>query len=265
MSLACQVAHGVRSPWRTIVPSGSRRMTARSSRELMSSRPSGSQPESRRLAVEVDLDPALAVGRDGEDGVVEEVREPQPAVVPARALAEVQAGEEGLGGQGLARHGVLLRVDGRARSSPQRGAPGAAAAQRGYLGPVAYWVLKAVLTPIFFVLFRVKVEGRENIPKHGPAVLAANHQSFCDSFFIPLVVRAQGDLPGQGRVLRLVEDRLVLPGGRADPDPPRRGQRVGAGARDGAHRGARQGPAPRALPRGHADAWTTTCTRGAPG
>jgi 1-acyl-sn-glycerol-3-phosphate acyltransferase len=54
---------------------------------------------------------------------------------------------------------------------------------------VAYWVLKAILTPVFFVLWRVKVEGRENIPKHGPAVLAANHQSFCDSFFIPLVVR----------------------------------------------------------------------------
>ena len=54
---------------------------------------------------------------------------------------------------------------------------------------MTYWLLKAVLSPIFFVLFRVKVEGRENIPKHGPAVLAANHQSFCDSFFIPLVVR----------------------------------------------------------------------------
>jgi 1-acyl-sn-glycerol-3-phosphate acyltransferase len=53
---------------------------------------------------------------------------------------------------------------------------------------VMYWVLKAVLTPIFFVFYRVKVEGRENIPKHGPAVLAANHQSFCDSFFLPLVV-----------------------------------------------------------------------------
>ncbi|HWD53995.1 MAG TPA: lysophospholipid acyltransferase family protein [Acidimicrobiales bacterium] len=54
---------------------------------------------------------------------------------------------------------------------------------------MTYWLLKAVLTPIFYVLFRVKVEGRENIPKQGPAVLAANHQSFCDSFFIPLVVR----------------------------------------------------------------------------
>jgi len=58
----------------------------------------------------------------------------------------------------------------------------------GYVGSVAYWVLKGILTPIFFVLWRVKVEGRENIPKEGPAILAANHQSFCDSFFIPLVV-----------------------------------------------------------------------------
>jgi 1-acyl-sn-glycerol-3-phosphate acyltransferase len=54
---------------------------------------------------------------------------------------------------------------------------------------VTYWVLKGILTPVFFVFWRVKVEGRENIPKTGPAVLAANHQSFCDSFFIPLVVR----------------------------------------------------------------------------
>jgi 1-acyl-sn-glycerol-3-phosphate acyltransferase len=54
---------------------------------------------------------------------------------------------------------------------------------------VTYWLLKGILSPIFFVLWRVKVEGRENIPKHGAVVLAANHQSFCDSFFIPLVVR----------------------------------------------------------------------------
>jgi len=54
---------------------------------------------------------------------------------------------------------------------------------------MAYWVLKVILTPVFFVFWRVKVEGRENVPTSGPAVLAANHQSFCDSFFLPLVVR----------------------------------------------------------------------------
>jgi len=53
---------------------------------------------------------------------------------------------------------------------------------------VAYWVMKALLSPVLFVLWRVRVEGREHIPMHGAAVLAANHQSFCDSFFLPLVV-----------------------------------------------------------------------------
>ena len=54
---------------------------------------------------------------------------------------------------------------------------------------MAYWILKVVLSPVFFLLWRVKVEGREHVPTHGPAVLAANHQSFCDSFFLPLVLR----------------------------------------------------------------------------
>lgn len=54
---------------------------------------------------------------------------------------------------------------------------------------MAYWILKVILTPVFYLLWRVEVVGREHIPKHGPAVLAANHQSFCDSFFLPLVLR----------------------------------------------------------------------------
>lgn len=54
---------------------------------------------------------------------------------------------------------------------------------------VAYWGLKAIVWPIFHLLFRVRIEGRENVPTSGPAVVAANHQSFCDSLVIPLVVR----------------------------------------------------------------------------
>jgi 1-acyl-sn-glycerol-3-phosphate acyltransferase len=53
---------------------------------------------------------------------------------------------------------------------------------------VAYWLLKALLAPLMRLLWRVKVEGAEHVPRHGPAVLAANHQSFCDSLFLPLVV-----------------------------------------------------------------------------
>jgi 1-acyl-sn-glycerol-3-phosphate acyltransferase len=53
---------------------------------------------------------------------------------------------------------------------------------------VAYWILKAILTPFLHLFWRVRVEGAEHIPTDGPAILAANHQSFCDSFFLPLVV-----------------------------------------------------------------------------
>ncbi len=38
------------------------------------------------------------------------------------------------------------------------------------------------------MLFRPWVEGMENIPEKGPAILASNHLSFSDSFFLPLVV-----------------------------------------------------------------------------
>jgi 1-acyl-sn-glycerol-3-phosphate acyltransferase len=54
---------------------------------------------------------------------------------------------------------------------------------------MAYWVLKAVLTPILRFLFRVKVEGAENIPGDGPVIMASNHISFCDSIFLPLVLK----------------------------------------------------------------------------
>jgi 1-acyl-sn-glycerol-3-phosphate acyltransferase len=52
-----------------------------------------------------------------------------------------------------------------------------------------YWIIKGVLTPVLRVLFRVHVEGRAHIPRRGPVILAANHRSFLDSIFIPLVVR----------------------------------------------------------------------------
>src|SRR4051812_78086 len=52
-----------------------------------------------------------------------------------------------------------------------------------------YWVVKGVLTPVLHVSFKIKVEGRQHVPKRGPAILASNHRSFLDSVFLPLVVR----------------------------------------------------------------------------
>src|SRR3954447_3855614 len=52
-----------------------------------------------------------------------------------------------------------------------------------------YWVLKALLTPILRFAYRVRVEGAEQLPRTGPAILASNHLSFSDSIFLPLVLR----------------------------------------------------------------------------
>ena len=55
-----------------------------------------------------------------------------------------------------------------------------------------YWLLKNVLLgPLLRLLYRPKAKGLENIPADGPVVLACNHQSFIDSFFVPLVVKRQ--------------------------------------------------------------------------
>jgi 1-acyl-sn-glycerol-3-phosphate acyltransferase len=52
-----------------------------------------------------------------------------------------------------------------------------------------YWMFKYILLgPWLRLLYRPQVEGLEHIPKDGPAILASNHLSFSDSFFLPLVV-----------------------------------------------------------------------------
>jgi 1-acyl-sn-glycerol-3-phosphate acyltransferase len=52
-----------------------------------------------------------------------------------------------------------------------------------------YWFLKRVaLGPLLLIVWRPKVEGLENIPAEGGAILASNHLSFCDSLFLPVAV-----------------------------------------------------------------------------
>ena len=53
-----------------------------------------------------------------------------------------------------------------------------------------YWLVKHVfLGPLLKLLYRPKARGLENVPAEGPIILAANHVSFMDSLFIPLVLK----------------------------------------------------------------------------
>lgn len=52
--------------------------------------------------------------------------------------------------------------------------------------PILYRALHATLPPIVNRYFHLRVEGRENVPAMGGAVLAANHLSFIDSVLLPL-------------------------------------------------------------------------------
>ncbi|HXR67093.1 MAG TPA: lysophospholipid acyltransferase family protein, partial [Dermatophilaceae bacterium] len=50
-----------------------------------------------------------------------------------------------------------------------------------------YLLARTVLAPLARVIYRPVIEGRENIPRTGPVLLASNHLSFIDSFVIPIV------------------------------------------------------------------------------
>jgi 1-acyl-sn-glycerol-3-phosphate acyltransferase len=53
-----------------------------------------------------------------------------------------------------------------------------------------YWLLKyVILGPWLRLVFRPIVEGRDNVPEIGAAIIASNHLSFSDSIFMPLEVR----------------------------------------------------------------------------
>jgi 1-acyl-sn-glycerol-3-phosphate acyltransferase len=55
---------------------------------------------------------------------------------------------------------------------------------------VLYYLLKyVILGPWLRMIFRPQVEGRDNVPDQGPAIIASNHLSFSDSIFMPLMVK----------------------------------------------------------------------------
>ncbi len=50
----------------------------------------------------------------------------------------------------------------------------------------AYMIGRMLLAPLARLVYRPRVEGRENIPREGAVILASNHLSFIDSIAIPV-------------------------------------------------------------------------------
>src|SRR5512147_3150051 len=55
---------------------------------------------------------------------------------------------------------------------------------------VFYYLLKYVLLgPLLRLVFRPRIEGLDNVPAAGPAIVAGNHLSFSDHFLMPAILK----------------------------------------------------------------------------
>ncbi|WP_292834152.1 lysophospholipid acyltransferase family protein [Microbacterium sp.] len=50
---------------------------------------------------------------------------------------------------------------------------------------LTYYAIRWLLAPLARMIYRPRIEGRRNVPRTGPVILASNHLSFIDSFLIP--------------------------------------------------------------------------------
>jgi 1-acyl-sn-glycerol-3-phosphate acyltransferase len=89
---------------------------------------------------------------------------------------------------------------------------------------LVYAVVRAILMPIAKLVFRLKVTGAEYVPDEGGAIIAPNHKSMYDPFFVglatkrPLHYMSKDDL-FDGRSGRLLLDLGAYPVIRGTADP----------------------------------------------
>src|SRR4051794_7627840 len=74
-----------------------------------------------------------------------------------------------------------------------------------------YGVAKAVMTPVFGFCWRIKVEGLENLPADGPAILCPNHTSVIDSFILPAVLPRRITFVGKAEYMDSWKTKYIFP------------------------------------------------------
>ncbi len=94
------------------------------------------------------------------------------------------------------------------------------AREKGVSRPL-YALVRAVVKPALRTYFRMHVSGREHIPAEGAAIVAPNHKSFLDSFFIGVCTRRHLRFMAKTELIEARYGRLLV---RLGAFPVRRGE-----------------------------------------
>jgi 1-acyl-sn-glycerol-3-phosphate acyltransferase len=94
------------------------------------------------------------------------------------------------------------------------------AREKGVSRPL-YALVRRVLVPFLRLYFRMHVSGAEHIPAEGAAIVAPNHKSFWDSFFIGVCTRRHLRFMGKTELFEGRWGRVLV---RLGAFPVRRGQ-----------------------------------------
>jgi 1-acyl-sn-glycerol-3-phosphate acyltransferase len=94
------------------------------------------------------------------------------------------------------------------------------AREKGVSRPL-YAVVRSLLVPLLRAYFRMSVSGAEHVPAEGAAIVAPNHKSFWDSFFIGVCTRRRLRFMGKTELFEGRKGRLLV---RLGAFPVRRGE-----------------------------------------
>jgi 1-acyl-sn-glycerol-3-phosphate acyltransferase len=74
-----------------------------------------------------------------------------------------------------------------------------------------YDVARAILRPIFAFSWKIEVEGLENIPEHGPGIVAPNHLSVIDHFVVGAALPRRITYVGKAEYMDSWKTRHIFP------------------------------------------------------
>ena len=84
-----------------------------------------------------------------------------------------------------------------------------------------YGLVRGIVAPLFRLYFRMHVSGAEHIPAAGAAIIAPNHKSFWDSFFIGVCTRRHLRFMAKTELIQARYGRMLV---RLGAFPVQRGQ-----------------------------------------